>query len=147
MGVEMLYGRFPTTRSLGTPSLRAKSVKSTRNTSDSITSSPGLMRSFAAKSRSNSITLSLSKHANNGLVSAAKPGPISTMGSLRWGLIPSTIDVMIRPSFKKCCPNRLRAMCFIGWSAACEYRHRHGRVHHAPTRHNAAPLAAHVTSW
>ena len=119
IGDEMLYGRLPTTRSLGAFKSAANWVKFTRSTSDSITFRCGCSRRRTAKSRSNSMTLRRPRRSTKGCVSAAKPGPISTMGSPGCGSIASTMLSMMAPSVKKCWPKRLRAMCFKVGSAYC----------------------------
>ena len=91
IGVEMLYGRLPTTRSVLPRRGRGSAAKSTSSTSASITSRPGVRRSRAARSRSSSITVSRSQRSSSGQVSAPRPGPISTSAWPGRGSIASTI--------------------------------------------------------
>ena len=109
----MLYGKLPTTRK-GRPSSN-KLVKSYLSASVSIMvkrsgcgTRPGKP---AAKSRSNSTTVSASHSPINGEVKAAKPGPISTMLSPERGATERTILAITRWSCKKFCPKRFRVWC------------------------------------
>ena len=109
-GVEMLYGKFPTTRK-GWFSLN-KVVKSNFKASASIIvnrsgcgTRPGKP---AAKSRSSSTTVKASHSPTRGAVNAAKPGPISTIFSPLRGATERTILAITRWSCKKFCPKRFR---------------------------------------
>ena len=101
MGVEMLYGRLPTTRSF-CPACTAKAVKSTRSTSASMTVRSLRLRKRAAKSRSSSMTVKWRLAATSGVVIAPKPGPISISAWPGCGAMVSTMAASTVASVKKC---------------------------------------------
>src|SRR5690606_6868524 len=107
IGVEMLYGRLPTTRN-GAPAASAR--KSTFSTSawmiESDWPSAGSDSRRGNRSRSSSMTVSFPSSRNSGALSAPSPGPISTMRSPGCGPIARTMRPMIPASCRKCWPKR-----------------------------------------
>ena len=89
------------------------------STSASITSSPGVRRSRAARSRSSSIDGERARSARAADRSARRsPGPISTSASPGRGSIASTIPSITAPSIRKCWPKRLRRAARLGTAHA-----------------------------
>ncbi len=108
-GEEMLYGKLPTRRSGAGRLLQSNaSASASMSVSCCGVNSP---RKRAARSRSISIAVTCPARWTSGRVSAAWPGPISTIVCPGRGSIASTIRAMTRGSCRKFCPNRLRARC------------------------------------
>ena len=115
-GLEMLYGRLPTTRSFF-PSGTGMPPKSNFSASPAwiVRRSRGYAFSRrATRSRSSSTTCMWSSSLRISAVIAARPGPISTMVSPGRGSIDSMMLWRTWSSVRKFWPNRLRATCFMG---------------------------------
>src|SRR5439155_10037307 len=108
-GEETLYGRLPATRTGCAGRCFNSESDSRKSPSTTVRFGGAAARSDAARSRSISNAVTCLAASASGLVSAARPGPISMNSSSGFGAI-AAMTFAIHAGSRKCWPNRLRAV-------------------------------------